>query len=110
MDGGIFHSSGHRLDRPSWLDARPPFYSFPFGLVELALLGQSGGSTNPSSFAYVGVVLYGLLALSSTLICQRLLTRTALRPTFSRIVGYERIFLVVGSALIVGCFFAGQSI
>ncbi len=58
----------------------------------------------------MGAALYVVLVLSVSLTCRRLLTRTALRPAFFRILGYERIFLVVGSTLLVGCFFAGQSI
>jgi hypothetical protein len=72
--------------------------------------GQSDGLAKLSSLVLLGAALYGLLALSAALICLRLLTRTTLRPMLSRIAGYERIFLIVGSALIVGCFFAGQSI
>jgi hypothetical protein len=83
--------------------------NLPFGLDEL-IFGLAGGSANTLSFRLVGAALYGVLVLNVARICRRLLTRTALRSTFSRIVGYERIFLVVGSALIVGCFFAGQSI
>ena len=83
--------------------------NLPFGLAGI-ISGQSGGSPNPFPVTLLGASLYGLLVVSSALICWRLLTLTELRATFARIFGYERIFLVVGSALIVGCFFAGQSI
>jgi len=83
--------------------------NLPLGLVELTF-GQSDGSVKLSSLALLGASLYGILALSGALICRRILTRTTLRLIFSRIAGYERIFLVVGCTLIVGCFFAGQSI
>ncbi len=83
--------------------------NLPFGLAEF-IFGLSGGSANPFFITLLGASLYGLLVLSGALICRRLLTGTALRPNFSRLFGYERIFLVVGSVLIVGCFFAGQSI
>src|SRR5216684_895135 len=81
----------------------------PFGLAQLIFL-FAGWPANTLSFTLVGASLYGALVLNVALTCRRLLTRTALQPTFSQILGYERIFLVGGSALIVGCFFAGQSI
>jgi hypothetical protein len=81
----------------------------PFGLAAI-ISGQPAGSPNPFPVTLLGISLYGLLVVSSALICRRLLILTDLRATFSRIFGYEQIFLIVGSALIVGCFFAGQSI
>ncbi len=83
--------------------------NLPFGLAQLIFL-FAGWPANTLSFTLVGASLYGALVLNVALTCRRLLTRTALQPTFSQILGYERIFLVGGSALIVGCFFAGQSI
>ena len=83
--------------------------NLPFGLDEL-IFGLAGRSPNTFLFKLVGAALYVVLVLSVSLTCRRLLTRTALRPAFFRILGYERIFLVVGSTLLVGCFFAGQSI
>ena len=88
----------------NWFAAK----NLPFGVTEL-IFGMSGRSADTFTFTLLGTALYGVLVLSGALICRRLLTRTALRQTFSRILGYERIFLVVGSTLIVGCFFAGQS-
>jgi hypothetical protein len=79
--------------------------NLPLGLVELTF-GQSGGS----SVALLGASLYGLLVFGGALICLRLVTRTPLRPMLAQIGDGERIFLVVGSALIAGCFLAGQSI
>jgi hypothetical protein len=83
--------------------------NLPFGVAGF-IFGQSGGSATPFTVTLLGAFLYSLLVLGGALICRRLLTLTALRPTFCRISGYGRIFLVVGSTLIVGCFFAGQSI
>jgi hypothetical protein len=83
--------------------------NLPFGLAEFVFV-LSGRSPNTLSFTLLGAALYGVLVLNLALICRFLVARSALRPTFSRILGYERIFLVVGSALIVGCFFAGQSV
>jgi hypothetical protein len=83
--------------------------NLPFGLAEL-LFGLSGRSANTSAFTLLGATLYGILVLSGALICRNLLTRTALKPDFARVSDSERVFLVAGSALIVGCFFAGQSV
>ena len=88
----------------NWFAAK----NLPFGVAEL-IFGMSGRSADTITFTLLGTALYGVLVLNVALICRRLLTSTALRQTFSRILGYERIFLVVGSVLIVGCFFAGQS-
>jgi hypothetical protein len=81
----------------------------PFGLAAL-IFGLSGRSATSFSFTLVAGALYGVLALSGALICRHLLARTALRANFSRIFGSEKIFLVIGSVLIAGCFFAGQSV
>ncbi len=83
--------------------------NLPFGLTEL-IFGLSGGSANTLVFRLAAAALYGILVVGGALICSRLLTRTAMQRDFSRISDYERIFLVVGSALIGGCFFAGQSV
>jgi hypothetical protein len=84
--------------------------NLPFGLTEL-IFALSGGSANTWFFGPVAAALYGiLLFFGGALICSRLLTRTALPRDFSRITDSERIFLVVGSVLIGGCFFAGQSV
>jgi len=80
-----------------------------FGMAEL-IFGLSGRSAHTFSFTLLGATFYTILVLNVAQICRDLVTRAALRPTFSRIAGYERIFLVIGSALIVGCFFAGQSV
>jgi hypothetical protein len=80
-----------------------------FGMAEL-IFRVSGKSADTFSFTLLGAGLYGVLVLNAALICRRLLTRTALQTTFSRVLVYQRIFLLIGSALLVGCFFAGQSI
>ena len=83
--------------------------NLPFGLVEF-IFGLSGRSAQMFSFTLLGAALYGVLVLNVARICRRLMTRTALRTTFSRLAGYEQIFFVIGSVLTVGCFFAGQSV
>jgi hypothetical protein len=83
--------------------------NLPFGLAEL-VFGLSGWPANSVAFTVLSAALYGILVLRGALICRGLLTRTALRLDSARISEREGIFLVIGSALIVGCFFAGQSI
>jgi hypothetical protein len=83
--------------------------NLPFGLTEL-IFGLSGWSVKTSSFSLLAAAFYGILLLEGAVICRGLLTRTALRADFARIPDYDRMFLVVGSALIAGCFFAGQSV
>jgi hypothetical protein len=80
--------------------------NLPFGLAEFS----SGGTGGSFAVTLLGGGIYGLLVLGGALICRRILINTTIRATFSQICDYERIFLVVGSALIVGCFFGGQSI
>jgi hypothetical protein len=81
--------------------------NLPLGLAQFTF--QPGGPTD-FSFTLLGSCIYALLVLGGVLICRRILSDTTLRSTFFQISDYERIFAVVGSALIVGCFFAGQSI
>jgi hypothetical protein len=80
------------------------------------LLGEVAGSVaEPSSWAtfvqrIVAGGLYGILVGSSATICRRLLGLGELRCALASLTQSERLFLVIGSAVIVGCFFAGQSI
>jgi len=80
------------------------------------LLGEAAGSAaEPSSWAplaqnMVADGLYAMLCVFSLAICRRLLSFGALRSALASLTQLERIFLVIGSAVIAGCFFAGQSI
>jgi hypothetical protein len=72
-------------------------------------------SEAPSRFAAaVGCVvtagLYGGLAGAALAICRRLSRFAELRAAIAELPGGERVFMVIGSAVIVGCFFAGQSV
>jgi hypothetical protein len=69
----------------------------------------------PSRFAAaVGwgltVGLYGVLAGAALAICRRLSRFAALRAAIAELPDGERVLMVIGSAVIAGCFFAGQSI
>jgi hypothetical protein len=80
------------------------------------LLGEAiGNFAEPSRWAPVArrIVaggLYAVLVGISVTICRRLLSFGELRAALSSLPPLERIFLVIGSAIIAGCFFAGQSI
>jgi hypothetical protein len=84
--------------------------NLPFLLGEMA-----GGAAEPLSWAplaqhLVAGGLYALLVACSLTICRRLLAFGELRGALASLTGPERVFLVIGSAVIAGCFFAGQSI
>src|SRR5262249_41193046 len=76
----------------------------PFGFVEIApwfvspSIGQNGTAW----------LVYAFLGLEALLVCFALV-RKNLVPTLSW-TERDQVFLVIGCALIVGCFFAGQSI
>jgi hypothetical protein len=67
----------------------------------------------PSRFAEVGWAftggLYGGLVGAALAICRRLLRFAALRAAIAELPDSERVLTVIGSAVIAGCFFAGQS-
>jgi hypothetical protein len=69
----------------------------------------------PASFAaLVGNIttggLYFALVAACIALCRRLLRFPELRAGLASLSGLERVLLVIGSAVISGCFFAGQSI
>jgi hypothetical protein len=53
--------------------------------------------------------LYGGLAGAALTICRRLSRFPQLRAAIAKLPGLDRMLLVIGSAVIAGCFFAGQS-
>jgi hypothetical protein len=79
------------------------------------LLGEAAGSAaEPSSWAsavqwMVSAGIYAILLGGSLRICGKLLGVRELRDALGALAGRERLFLVIGSAVIAGCFFAGQS-
>jgi hypothetical protein len=54
--------------------------------------------------------LYAILVGSSVAICRKLLRSGELRAAIASLTPPERLFLVIGSGVIAGCFFAGQSV
>jgi hypothetical protein len=84
--------------------------NLPFLLGEVA-----GNSAEPSGWAplvqrIVAGGFYAILVGISITICRRLLSFSELRGALASLNRSERLFLVMGSAVIAGCFFAGQSV
>lgn len=97
--------------------AQGPYNAGFFGAKNLPfLLGEiAGGAAEPLGWApliqrIVACGLYAILVGVSVTICRRLLSLGELRVTLASLTPLETIFLVIGSAVIAGCFFAGQSI
>ena len=69
----------------------------------------------PSRFAaalgwVITAGLYGGLAGAALAICRRLSRFAELRAASAELPSGERVLMVIGSAVIAGCFFAGQSV
>jgi hypothetical protein len=97
--------------------AQGPYNTDLFAAKNLpSLLGEAAGSAaEPSTWAPMvqGIVtggLYATLLGFSLAICRRLSGTDQLRRALASLTPPERVFLVIGSAVIAGCFFAGQSI
>jgi hypothetical protein len=81
-----------------------------------SLLGEAaGGAAEPSPWAplvqrIVTGGLYATLLGFSLAICRSLSGIDELRRALALLTRPERVFLVIGSAVIAGCFFVGQSI
>jgi hypothetical protein len=79
----------------------------------MGLLVENGAA--PSRFAaaagwVVTAGLYGGLLGAALAVCRRLSCFVQLRAAIAELSDGERLFMVIGSAVIAGCFFAGQSI
>jgi hypothetical protein len=78
------------------------------------LIGMMVESAAPSRFAAalgwaVTAGFYGGLLGAALAICRRLSRFAELRAAIAELPGREHVLLVIGSAVIAGCFFAGQS-
>jgi hypothetical protein len=71
------------------------------------LFGEAAGG---AAGKFVAGVAYATLVGVSLSICRRLLRFDELRSALATLDAAERNLLVIGSAVIVGCFFAGQSV
>jgi hypothetical protein len=97
--------------------AQGPYNTDLFAAKNLPfLLGEAAGSAaEPSSWAplvvraYAGAI-YATLVGCCVVIGRRLFGSGTLTASLASLGGLERTFLVIGSSVIAGCFFAGQSI
>jgi hypothetical protein len=97
--------------------AQGPYNTDLFAAKNLpSLLGEAAGNAaDPSTWAplvqrIVTGGLYAILLGASLAICRRLAAVDELWRALASLTRSERVFLVIGSAVIAGCFFAGQSI
>jgi hypothetical protein len=97
--------------------AQGPYNTDLFAAKNLpSLLGEAAASAAaPSTWApivqrIVTGGLYATLLGFSLAVCRRLSGNDQLRRALASLKRPERVFLVIGSAAIAGCFFAGQSI
>jgi hypothetical protein len=79
----------------------------------IGMLAEHIAQPSPNA-ALVGVItkagLYATLVGACVAICRRLLRLAELHASLTALPGLDRTLLVIGSAVITGCFFAGQSI
>ncbi len=67
-------------------------------------------SLNLQSSALLALDILCILVVATLTLAFWLATRPAFRSAFAALSAVERVFLVVGSVLICGCFFAGQNV
>jgi hypothetical protein len=93
--------------------ARGPYNTDLFSAQNLPfLLGEAAANATASPLVghIVSGGLYAILVGACIAIWQRLLRFPGLRASLAALPRLDRVLLVIGSAVIVGCFFAGQSI
>jgi len=79
--------------------------NLPYGIIEL-IYGQAWGAM----IHLLALVLLVILCSRTLLFAAALARRQVLQIALAGLADREKIFLILGSAMIVGCFFAGQSI
>lgn len=89
--------------------------NLPFGIAYLAAYGLKGlddPTLTSSTGLYVALagILYAPLLLGFAALCRRQFGLAEFHAACERSSDAERMFLLLGSALTVGCFFAGQNI
>jgi hypothetical protein len=84
--------------------------NLPF-LIGIMVENAAAPSRFSAAFGWAATgALYGGLAGAALVICRRLSRFTELRAAIAELPDGERVLMVIGSAVIAGCFFAGQSI
>jgi hypothetical protein len=110
---GVFWAGYHvEIGRGMPYVARGPYNTDLFSAQNLPLLlSEAAGTAAGSAFGgLVGAALFAALVGASVGICRRLSRYSELRAALASLPRLERVLLVIGSAVIAGCFFAGQSI
>ena len=76
------------------------------------LLGEAIGDAvaSPPIGRAAASGLYAIMVVACVIFCRKLLCFSELRAVLAALAGLERVLLVIGSAVIVGCFFTAQSI
>jgi hypothetical protein len=85
--------------------------NLPFGVV--AALGTLAGytpDTPPPRASLLAGALFLLLTAACAALAARILALPSWRPALAKLTPLESSFLLIGSLLVCGCFFAGQSI
>jgi hypothetical protein len=93
--------------------ARGPYNTDLFSAQNVPfLIGEVAAAVtaSPQVWQIAAGGLYAILVGACIAICRRLLRFTELRTALAALPRFDRTLLVIGSAIIVGCFFAGQSI
>jgi len=102
---GLPHVASGRYDTDLFAAKNLPF------MVGIMAENAAGPSPSAAAVGYIATVgLYAALVGALFAIYRRLEGLPELRAALASLPRRERILLVIGSAAIVGCFFAGQSI
>jgi len=84
--------------------------NLPKGIAFLATQRNLIGAPSSLCHHVAVAVSYALLLIGMCLVCRRLLDTSKLQRATSDLPPAEKTFAITGSLVIVGCFFAGQSI
>lgn len=105
------------LERGIPLIAVGPYYTdlfsaknLPFGIALKLGHAAAGSQLSALHIRLIADAVYALMLMTGARICWRVLKGGKLRTALNKLTPQEMIFLVIGSVLIVGCFFAAQSI
>jgi hypothetical protein len=81
--------------------------NLPYGLVSRLLSTQSGTGKIQQ---VIGILFFALITISCLTVAIRIGRKPGFRAGLSHLKEYDKLFLLVGAALIFGCFFVAQNI
>src|SRR5215472_1719242 len=84
--------------------------TLPLAVAQLLERGADASSSSEPGAGAVAIRLYLMLMALGGIVCWAVLRSGRLRASLARLAPDEHIFLVIGSVLLVGCFFAGQNL